>query len=264
MFSQPGVAITLIPEEGRPDYLIYWLRDACFAYHAWLIELELAGNTDVALRAILDDSVHALIRTQHVDSPAGTIFTGGLEEALFDLRIGKITNPDYRVGSPAAGRTSNYPAFSQYLNVYRQMIDGPPLRALVLIKYAEWLLRPEQHNGTWVADVLWPAINLDLLWISQHWNESSYVLYISYVTILSSNSGVHHRWDLWWAPVWGGSYWTSSVQYRALRAGARLCRLIGRETDDHTYDGVASSVLEYVQESTCPPIFWKTETLSTL
>jgi hypothetical protein len=40
------------------------------------------------------------------------------------------------------------------------------------------------------------------------------------------------------------------MQYRALRAGARLCRLIGRETDDRAYDGVASSVLEYVQEST--------------
>lgn len=63
----------------------------------------------------------------------------------------------------------------------------------------------------------------------------------------------HRRWDLWWAPVWAGSYWTSSVQYRALRAGARLCRLIGRETDDHTYAGVASSVLEYAQESTLSP-----------
>ncbi len=57
----------------------------------------------MALRAVVDDFVHALIRTQHVDSPAGNIFTGGLEEALFDLQIGKITNPDYRVGSPAAG-----------------------------------------------------------------------------------------------------------------------------------------------------------------
>jgi glucoamylase len=142
----------------------------------------------VALREIVDDFVHALIRTQHVDSPSGNIFTGGLEEALFDLRIGQITNPDYRVGSPAAGRTSTYPASFRYLNVYRQMIDGPPLRALVLIKYAEWLLQPEQHNGTWVADVLWPAIDLDLQWISQHWNESSYVLYILYVTILSFNS----------------------------------------------------------------------------
>jgi glucoamylase len=55
------------------------------------------------------------------------------------------------------------------------MIDGPPLRALVLLKYAEWLLQPQQHNGTWVADVLWPSINLDLQWIAQRWNTSSYV-----------------------------------------------------------------------------------------
>jgi len=81
-----------------------------------------------------------------------------------------------------------YPASFQYLNLYRPMIDGPPLRALVLIKYAEWLLLPEQHNGTWVADVLWPAINLDLQWISQHWNESSYVLSVLYGTILFFNS----------------------------------------------------------------------------
>lgn len=68
-----------------------------------------------------------------------------------------------------------------------KLLDGPPLRALVLIKYAEWLLLPEQHNGTWVADVLWPAINLDLAWISQHWNESSYVLHILHIAITSSN-----------------------------------------------------------------------------
>jgi hypothetical protein len=79
-------------------------------------------------------------------------------------------------------------------------------------------------------------------------------LHILYVTALPSNTMFHRRWDLWWAPVWAGSYWTSSVQYRALRAGARLCRLIGRETDDHTYAGVASSVLEYSQESAQSPL----------
>lgn len=51
--------------------------------------------------------------------------------------------------------------------------DGPPFRANILIKYAEWLIKPEQNNGTWVADVLWPTINIDLQWISSHWNESS-------------------------------------------------------------------------------------------
>jgi len=157
--------------------------------------------------------VHALVRTQHVVSLAGNVFTGGLEEAAFDINLGKITNPVYRPGSPAA--------------------DGPPFRAAVLIKYAEWLLGPEQSNGTWVADVLWPAINLDLQWISLHWNQSS--------------------WDLWWPPVWGGSYWTASLQYRALLAGARLGRNIGRDDSVSEYEAQASKILDYLQT------FWNDE-----
>jgi len=204
----PAVLITVMPEDNRPDYLIYWVRDACFAYYAWLAELEIAGNTDVALREYADDFVHILVRTQHAYNPSGTTLTGGLEEALFDLHIRKFIYPaEWRIGSPAA--------------------DGPPLRAIVLLKYAEWLLQPEQNNGTWVADVLWPAINLDLQWIGQRWNTSS--------------------WDLWWSPVWGGSYWTASMQYRALKAGARVAQLIGRESDDLGYDGIAKSVLDYMQ-----------------
>jgi glucoamylase len=63
-------------------------------------------------------------------------------------------------------------------NVYSEIeyfffADGPPFRAAVLIKYADWLLEPEQNNGTWVSDVLWPAINLDLQWIALHWSQSS-------------------------------------------------------------------------------------------
>ncbi|KAI9457415.1 Six-hairpin glycosidase-like protein [Russula earlei] len=183
--ADPGVIITVIPE-GEQDR-IYWLRDACFAYYAFISELEIVGNSDVPLRGLVDDYVHALIRTQHVLNPSGSVSTGGLNEALFDVKIDKVTVDAWRIGSPAA--------------------DGPPLRAIVLIKYAEWLLRPEQKNGTWVADVLWPAINLDLQWISAHWNESS--------------------WDLWWAPVWGGSYWTATMQHR-------------RKTDDPGFDGIAS------------------------
>lgn len=57
------------------------------------------------LRTLLDDSVHALVRTQHVVSLAGNVFTGGLEEAVFDIHLGKITDPASRPGSPAAGST---------------------------------------------------------------------------------------------------------------------------------------------------------------
>lgn len=60
----------------------------------------------------------------------------------------------------------------------------------------------------------------------------------------------------------GGSYWTASLQYRALRGGARLGRAIGRglgAVDE--YDRQASLVLDYMQASpscSAPPLYVKT------
>ena len=60
------------------------------------------------LRAQVDDAVRALIRTQHIVSLAGNVFTGGLEEPVFDIHIDKITRPDFRPGSPAAGALTTF------------------------------------------------------------------------------------------------------------------------------------------------------------
>ena len=60
-------------------------------------------DSELLVRAQVDDAVRALIRTQHVVSLSGNVFTGGLEEPVFDIHIGKITNADCRPGSPAAG-----------------------------------------------------------------------------------------------------------------------------------------------------------------
>lgn len=50
--------------------------------------------------------------------------------------------------------------------------------------------------------------------------------------------------------MWGGSYWTASLQYRALRGGARLGRAIGRGLDAvNEYDSQASLILDYMQAS---------------
>jgi glucoamylase len=66
-----------------------------------------------------------------------------------------------------------------------------------------------------------------------------------------TNWFVNLRWDLWWPPVWGGSYWTASLQYRALRGGARLGRAVGRAADSDVaeYDRQAAMVLDYMQVS---------------
>lgn len=67
-----------------------------------------------------------------------------------------------------------YHLYRLVLNSFNRT-DTAPLRASVLLKYANWLIEPKQNNGTWAADVLWPAINLDLQWITQNWNQSTYV-----------------------------------------------------------------------------------------
>jgi hypothetical protein len=60
---------------------------------------------------------------------------------------------------------------------------------------------------------------------------------------------LYRSWDLWWPPVWAGSYWTASLQYRALTAGARLSRKIGRAGSALEYERHASMILDYLQES---------------
>ena len=57
-----------------------------------------------------------------------------------------------------------------------------------------------------------------------------------------------YSWDIWRPPVWGGSYWASAVQYRALIEGAQFGRKIGREGDADLFESLASLVLDYAQE----------------
>ena len=66
---------------------------------------------------------------------------------------------------------------------------------------------------------------------------------------MKSQLTVCRSWDLWWPPVWAGSYWTASLQYRALTAGARLGRKIGRVANVLEYQSQASKILDYMQES---------------
>ncbi|KAI0267072.1 Six-hairpin glycosidase-like protein [Gloeopeniophorella convolvens] len=205
--AAPGVVLPFIPDPDDPEEPVFQLRDGCLVYNAYLDHLAVFSDAAHSLRPVLDDAARALIRTQHITSPAGNIFTGGMKEGVFDYRLDRITEVTERLGSPAA--------------------DGPPFRAAVLIKYAEWLIQPEQNNGTWVADNLWPSIHLDLQWIALHWNQSSY--------------------DIWSPPVWGGSYWTAYLQHRALKAGARLASSIGRGDGAYAFESHALIILNYLQ-----------------
>ena len=93
----------VIPDPAHPEFSVYWLRDACLVYHPWLNELTVQG--DASLRPQMDDVVHALTRTQQVVSVAGNVFNGGIDEAVFDLKLRRLLDPmaKARIGSAAAG-----------------------------------------------------------------------------------------------------------------------------------------------------------------
>ncbi len=107
--------VPVVPDPEHPEYTVYWVRDGCRVYHTWLNELTVPGPHDdtTLLRALVDDAVHALIRTQQVVSLSGNVFTGGLEEPVFDIHLNKLSDPASRIGSPAAGALSTRHLFRQ-------------------------------------------------------------------------------------------------------------------------------------------------------
>jgi glucoamylase len=107
--------VPVVPDPEHPEYTAYWVRDGCRVYHTWLNELTVPGPHDdtTLLRALVDDGVHALIRTQQVVSLSGNVFTGGLEEPVFDIHLNKLSDPASRIGSPAAGAISTQHLFSR-------------------------------------------------------------------------------------------------------------------------------------------------------
>ena len=98
---QVGVVATVIPDPNHPEFSVYWLCDACLVYHSWLSEFTIFG--DKSLRLQLDDTIHALTRMQQVISLAGNVFTSGIEEAVFDLKLNNLLDPKACIGSPAVG-----------------------------------------------------------------------------------------------------------------------------------------------------------------
>jgi glucoamylase len=98
---QVGVVATVILDPNHPEFSVYWLCDACLIYHSWLTELTVFR--DKSLCPQLDNTIYALTRMQQVISLAGNVFAGGIEEAVFNLKLNKLLDPKACIGSPAVG-----------------------------------------------------------------------------------------------------------------------------------------------------------------
>lgn len=133
------------PSTSNPDYLYTWTRDSSLVFKA-LIDQFTSGE-DTTLRNLIDDFTASQGRLQQVSNPSGTVSTGGLGEAKFNIDESAFTG--------GWGRPQR---------------DGPALRATAIITYANWLL--DNSNSTYVTQTLWPIIKLDLDYVQNNWNQT--------------------------------------------------------------------------------------------
>ncbi|KAG1742317.1 glycoside hydrolase family 15 protein [Suillus paluster] len=196
--AYPGVVVAS-PSSTDPDYLYTWVRDSSLVFQT-LID-QYAFGQDTTLRSHIDNFISAEANMQQVTNPSGTVSTGGLGEPKFNI--------DETAFTGAWGRPQR---------------DGPALRSTAMITYANWLI--SNNNESYVTDYLWPIIKLDLDYVMNTWNETTFDL---------------------WEEVESSSFFTSAVQHRALRQGSTLATMIGQTSVVSGYNTQANNILCFLQ-----------------
>ncbi|KAI0686282.1 glucoamylase [Cytidiella melzeri] len=196
--AKAGVVVAS-PSTTNPDYLFTWVRDSSLVFKA-IIDQYTSGQ-DTSLRGLIDEFVSAEATLQQTTNPSGSVTSGGLGEPKFNIDESAFTG--------AWGRPQR---------------DGPALRATAIISYANWLV--SNGNSSWVTSHLWPVIQLDLDYITNNWNQSTFDL---------------------WEEVNSSSFWTTAVQHRALREGVALANKIGQTSVVSGYTTQADNLLCFLQ-----------------
>ncbi|KAK3398628.1 Six-hairpin glycosidase-like protein [Sordaria brevicollis] len=140
----PGAGAGIViasPTKENPNYFYTWTRDAALTYKT-LVDEFLFGNK--ALQPYIEDYIHSQAVLQTVTNPSGKLLPSGagLGEPKF--------NAD---GSRYNG------------NWGRPQRDGPALRAIALIEYANYLVKKGEKQR--VREVIWPVIANDLNYAPQ-------------------------------------------------------------------------------------------------
>ncbi|RDB14710.1 hypothetical protein Hypma_016313 [Hypsizygus marmoreus] len=196
--AKPGVVIAS-PSTQDPDYLYTWTRDSSLVFKNIIDQYTL--GQDNTLRSLIDDFVGAETILQQVSNPSGTVLTGGLGEPKFKISLEPFTD--------GWGRPQR---------------DGPALRAIALITYADWLIA--NSNTTHVVQKIWPVVKLDIDYVANKWNNSGFDL---------------------WEEVSSASFFTTAVQHRALRQGVSLAQKIGQTGVVSGWSKQAGNVLCFLQ-----------------
>lgn len=193
------------PSKVDPDYFYHWIRDAALVMRE---VFELRDSYPEQVESSLKDYVIFSRSNQTTKNPSGDQSSGGLGEPKFNM--------DGSAYWQSWGRPQN---------------DGPALRAIVLIDFAQYLIK--KGETAWVTRHLYrselPAatvIKADLEYTAHHWMEKSFDL---------------------WEESEGDHFYTRMSQWRALAKGAEFARLMGDLGAADFYAKQASQVLNSLQ-----------------
>ncbi|KAG6377015.1 glycoside hydrolase family 15 protein [Boletus reticuloceps] len=201
--AYPGIVIAS-PSTTNPNYLYTWVRDSSLVFKTLIDQYTLGQDT--SLRSLIDSFVQAEATIQQVTNPSGTVSTGGLGEPKFYINETAFEGP--------WGRPQR---------------DGPALRSTAIITYADWLIA--DGNTSHVTGTLWPVLQLDLDYVANNWNQTTFDL---------------------WEEIDSSSFFTTAVQHRALRQGASLATAIGQTTSASQYTTQADNLLCFLQSYWTP------------
>ncbi|KAJ2965851.1 hypothetical protein NQ176_g10422 [Zarea fungicola] len=195
--AAPG-AVVASPSTSNPNYWYTWTRDSALVFKC-LVD-RFTHSYDANLQNLIQEYIAAEARLQGVSNPSGSLSDGsGLAEPKFNVDLSTFTGP--------WGRPQR---------------DGPALRAIALISYANWLI-DNGYTDT-AKQIVWPVVKNDLTYVAQYWNQTGFDL---------------------WEEVDGSSFFTVASQHRSLVEGSILATQLGQ--DGSSYSKVAPQILCMVQ-----------------
>ncbi|KAG8680949.1 hypothetical protein FRC09_017857, partial [Ceratobasidium sp. 395] len=205
--AKPGIVVCA-GGWTRPEYRITWIRDSSLIFKT-LVDTWAAGRDDGLLPRIFD-WVASQDRLQKTPNLTGNLTTGGLGECGFNLDESVYTGP--------AGRPQH---------------DNAALRASTMIEFANGLLARKGAKGyDYVANTIWPIVQLDLNYVAHHWNVTGFNL---------------------WEEVIGSCHFTLAGQIRSLKQGATLAKKLKHGSLYDFWSKQAENALCFFQD------FWSPE-----
>ncbi|MEQ1878537.1 MAG: glycoside hydrolase family 15 protein, partial [Bdellovibrionia bacterium] len=203
--AAPG-SVVAAQTRSHPNYYYFWVRDGSLVMNEVFESFKAAGRQSSSnkYRKYLEDFVAFTKRIQNEKT------LEGLGEPKFEA--------DGRAFNESWGRPQS---------------DGPALRAMTLVKFANELIargeesyvRAELYDGKW-PDPQSP-IKRDLEYIVKNWEKDT--------------------WDAW-EEIRGFHFYTRVMQIKALEAGGRLARALGDTGAASTYQQTAAKISSALED----------------